>query len=120
MSTPQEIQQKDNSLIQFNQDGIVLMQQNSGYVGISDRDWKRVENAVNRCTAPTELFSNIAYCLFGVAGSAFITLISILSSTVELWIKLCLLIAFLFPLIMGGYALCSTIENNNISKVTFL
>lgn len=96
------VQPNDNGQFQFNQNGIVSMQKTSGYIGISERDWKRVEEAVNDCKAPDDIFANIAYTLFGISGSAIITCISMLSaSSIDNWIKWMLFGIFIVTLVMG-------------------
>jgi len=96
------LQQNDKGLYAFNQDNNVLMQKNSGYLGILDRDWRRLERAVNRCQMPNVKFANIAYCLFGVAGSALITWLTVFfSNDTESWIKWIIFLALIVCVFLG-------------------
>lgn len=65
------------ALLAFSQDSDVVLPKNNKYLGVLIRDWDRLKVMVGHCKkGPNQMFSNIAYMLFGVSGSAFLSLIT--------------------------------------------
>lgn len=73
----QPSQEKDSGLIPYSLDGNVFMPDKTLYVGVMIRDWKRLRNLLSQCKqGENHKYSNIAYTLFGVAGSSFVSIIT--------------------------------------------
>ena len=65
------------------------------------REWNRLKTAVNGCKTNGQWFMSIAFCFFGIAGSAFVTWISLLSQQGIDNIKLVLLIGTIVSVCIG-------------------
>ena len=65
------------------------------------REWNRLKAAVNGCKTNGQWFMSIAFCFFGIAGSAFVTWISLLSQQGIDKIKLVLLIGTIVSICIG-------------------
>lgn len=73
----QPSQEKNSGLIPYNLDGNVFMPDKTQYVGVMIRDWKRLRNFLSQCKQEeNHKYSNIAYTLFGVAGSSLLSIIT--------------------------------------------
>ena len=47
------------------------------YITVDKTDWNRLKREVNRCKHQIDWWMNIAFAFFGIAGSAFITWLSL-------------------------------------------
>lgn len=65
------------------------------------REWNRLKATVNGCKTNGQWFMSIAFCFFGIAGSAFVTWISLLSQQGIDKIKLVLLIGTIVSICIG-------------------
>lgn len=65
------------------------------------REWNRLKETVNSCKMIGQWFMSVAFCFFGIAGSAGITWISLLSSQSVEKIRLVLLIVAIASVIIG-------------------
>ena len=71
-------------------------------VAIEKREWSRLKDTVDRCSTDSQWFMSIAFCFFGIAGSAFVTWLSLFSQKGIEQIRLILLIASIVSLLAGG------------------
>ena len=74
----------------------------SNVLGIDKREWERLKKTVYKCKTENQWFMSIAFCFFGIAGSAFITWISLLSQENIDQILLVLIIAAIVSLVFGA------------------
>jgi hypothetical protein len=78
------------------------------------REWNRLKAAVNGCKTNGQWFMSVAFCFFGISGSAFITWISLFSQTGIDNIKLVLLIGAIASFIVGILCVCfQYLQNKN-------
>ena len=68
---------------------------------IEKREWNRLKDTVNRCSTDSQWFRSIAFCFFGIAGSAIITWLSLSSQKEVEQIRLILLIATIVSFLVG-------------------
>lgn len=81
---------------------------------IDKREWERLKKIVSKCKTDEKWFKSIAFCFFGISGSAFITYLSLITQKGIDTIQLILLIVAAVALIIGG--LCIGVQyfiNNN-------
>ena len=74
----------------------------SASIAIEKREWERLKSTVNKCKGENQWFMSIAFCFFGIAGSAFVTWISLYSQENLETIRLFLLITTIVSVIIGG------------------
>lgn len=78
------------------------------------REWERLKTTVNSCKINGQWFMSVAFCFFGISGSAFITWISLFSQTGIDKIKLVLLIGAIASFIVGILCVCfQYLQNKN-------
>lgn len=65
------------------------------------REWNRLKTTVNGCKTNGQWFMSVAFCFFGIAGSAFVTWISLYSQHGIDSIKLVLLIGTIASICIG-------------------
>lgn len=55
----------------------VIMAKQPDYIGVSKSDWLRLKKKVNACKSQTSWWMNIAFTLFGVAGSSLLSYLAL-------------------------------------------
>lgn len=65
------------------------------------REWNRLKATVNSCKTNGQWFMSVAFCFFGIAGSAFVTWISLFSQQGIDDIKLVLLLGTIVSICIG-------------------
>jgi len=76
------------------------------------REWNRLKTTVNSCQINGQWFMSIAFCFFGIAGSAFVTWISLYSQQGVDSIKLVLLIGAIASSCIGMLCVWFQISQN--------
>lgn len=68
---------------------------------IDKREWERLKKVVDKCKPDEKWFKSIAFCFYGISGSAFITWYSLLSQEDIETTRLVLLIVAIVTLVLG-------------------
>lgn len=89
----------------FQQENKVSLPMDPSSFVIDKREWGRLNNIVNNCKSDKKWFKSIAFCFFGISGSAFITWLSLLSQKDIGNVPIVLLIVAIVSLIIGGLCL---------------
>ena len=77
------------------------------YITVDKNDWARLKREVNNCKHHTDWWMNLAFAFFGVAGSAFITWLSMAeveANAITRIVLLCVAIACLIIGVIGLFA----------------
>ena len=70
-------------------------------LAIEKREWERLKKIVNTCKTDNQWFMSVAFCFFGIAGSAFVTWLSLLSQEELATIRLVLIVTVVVSLVLG-------------------
>lgn len=70
-------------------------------LAIEKREWERLKKTVNTCKTENQWFMSIAFCFLGIAGSAFVTWLSLLSQEKLVTIRLVLIITVIVSIVLG-------------------
>lgn len=113
-----------SGLVAYNLDGNVFLPKDTKYLGVMVSDWGRLKKMLTQCQKlPDNKFSNISFTLFGVAGSAFISLVSTLAAKpfggYDTMVAIILTCIFVFSLVVGFLCLSfqSKEATHNIQSV---
>lgn len=118
---PQPPTTTSDGLVAYNLDGNVFLPKNTRYLGVMLTDWNRLKKMISQCqSVPDYKFSNIAYTLYGVAGSAFVSLVSTLAAKPfgdhDTFISVILFLVMIVA-IGGGY-ICVKFQNKETEHNT--
>ena len=113
---------KEGNNYKYKEDREVVLPPAHPSFAMEKREWERLKNTVNRCSTDSQWFMAIAFCFFGIAGSAIVTWISLLSQAGIDIIRLALLIGAIVSIIVGGtfVAFQRYINKNHSSSIEMI
>lgn len=92
----------------------VTLPTSHNFFAMDRREWNRLKNTVNSCRINGHWFMSVAFCFFGIAGSALITWLSLHSQQGIDNIKLVLLIGAIASCLIGILCVWSqSLQNKN-------
>ena len=97
-----------NEFYSFKQENRVSLPMSPSSFVIDKREWERLKDIVEKCKSDGKWFKSIAFCFFGISGSAFITWLSLTSQQGIEIKQLVLLIVTIVSVVIG--ALCIGVQ----------
>lgn len=108
----------DEGFYTYQESRKVTLPSASTALAIEKREWERLKKTVNKCKTENQWFMSVAFCFFGIAGSAFVTWISLLSQTNIDTIRLVLIISAIVSLVLGGICIAFQLYININHRTT--
>lgn len=106
----------------YKEDREITLPAASSSLAVEKREWERLKNIVNKCKKENQWFMSVAFCFFGIGGSAFFTRLSLLSQKELSNIQLVLMIVTITSLVVGGICIAFQVylnrnERSNIESI---
>lgn len=108
---------KEGNNFTYKEDIMVTLPAAHTSFAIGKREWIRLKDTVNSCSTDSQWFMSFAFCFFGIAGSAFITWISLLSQQGIDFIQFALVITSIVSVVLG--ILCLLFQKKLNKKQAF-
>lgn len=99
---------KDGNNYTYKEDRLITLPVAHTSFAIEKREWIRLKATVNSCSTDSQWFMSVAFCFFGIAGSGFITWISLTSQQGIGSIQLTLIITSIVSVLLG--VMCSIFQ----------
>lgn len=90
-----------NSTLSYKESRFVTLPPAHNSFAMDRREWERLKETVESCKTNGQWFMSVAFCFFGIAGSAFATWLGLFSQQGMDKVKLVLVIGTIVPIIIG-------------------
>lgn len=106
---------ENNAAISISRSANIVMAKQPDYIGVSKSDWARLKKKITACKRNTDWWMNIAFTSFGVAGSSFLTFLTIPMASESEWVKPTIICIGIFAVLIGVICVIAHKRENKFS-----
>lgn len=91
----------DKASITISRNSNLVLAKQPDYIGVSKTDWTRLKRKIKCCKSKTDWWMNVGFTLFGIAGSAFLSLLTLPIDSNSTWVSPTLICIIISSLMIG-------------------
>lgn len=92
---------EDKASFTISRNSNLVLAKQPDYIGVSKTDWTRLKRKIKCCKSKTDWWMNVGFTLFGIAGSAFLSLLTLPIDSNSTWVSPTLICIIISSLMIG-------------------
>lgn len=92
---------EDKASFTISRNSNLVLAKQPDYIGVSKTDWARLKRKIKCCKSKTDWWMNVGFTLFGIAGSAFLSLLTLPIDSNSTWVSPTLICIIIFSIMIG-------------------
>ena len=106
---------EDKASITISRNSNLVVAKQPDYIGVSKTDWERLKRKINCCKGKTDWWMNVGFTMFGITGSALLSLLTFPIDSKSAWVSPTLICILIFSLAIGFLCLIAHYREGSFS-----